>query len=143
MNLKNRNNYIHFLALAFMITLASCSTTTNKSGAVEAVEDVKEEALEAKQQLKKEYTETIKALDQKITSLEGELNGATDDAKAELLVTLDKLKNQRKQKAEGVSEISEATLESWDDIKEESEEILITYQAKIDSLTLEAEELIN
>lgn len=140
MNFKNSKTYIYISALAFIMALASCSTNTKKE---HAGEEIKEEVLQAKKELKAEYKDAIKAVDKKIAGLEAKLENATDEVKQSLTATLDELREQRQKLADEVAELSESSEASWEDIKSESEDVLVTYQAKIDSLTLEAEELFN
>lgn len=143
MNFKNRNNYLSVFTLALAVALFGCSTNTKKTAATDTLEEMKEETKEAKEQLKTEYEDAIEAVDRKISGLETEMENTTDDVKEDVSATLNRLKAERLKLADELAALSEATADNWKEVKNESEELLITYQTKIDSLTIKAEELIN
>ena len=143
MNFKNRNNYLSVFTLVLAVALFGCSTNTKKTAATDTLEEMKEETKEAKEQLKTEYEDAIEAVDRKISGLETEMENTTDDVKEDVSATLNRLKAERLKLADELAALSEATADNWKEVKNESEDLLITYQAKIDSLTIKAEELIN
>lgn len=143
MNIINNSNYKHLMTLALIIVMASCSNGTKKTDAGETVEEVKDEALQTKNDLKAEYNEAIKGVDKKIDGLEDKLESTTDDVRQDLTATLDELKKERKKLVDKLAEISAASEENWKDLKNDSKAALVTLKAKIDSLSIKAEELFN